>query len=114
MPEMMKCFVMHGLGKVGVMDKPVPRPGPSDAIIRTTAALICTSDIHTVAGAIGDRQRLTLGHQRPESISVSLVVASACSIPSRKASSFVDGRAHSPLPRCFIAKEYARSPAAGN
>jgi threonine dehydrogenase-like Zn-dependent dehydrogenase len=47
MSEMMKCFVMHGIGQVGVMDKPIPRPGPSDAIIRTTAALICTSDTHT-------------------------------------------------------------------
>ncbi len=40
MSEMMKCFVMHGIGKVGVMEKPVPRPGPSDAIIRTTVTLI--------------------------------------------------------------------------
>ena len=53
MSEMMKCFVMHGIGKVGMIEKPVPRPGPIDAIIRTTAALICTSDTHTVAG--GDR-----------------------------------------------------------
>ena len=35
MPEMMKCFVMHGIAKVGMTEKPVPRPGPSDAIIRT-------------------------------------------------------------------------------
>jgi len=60
---MMKCFVMRGIGKVAVMDKPIPRPGPLDAIIRTTAALICTSDTRTVAGAIGDRQDLTLGHE---------------------------------------------------
>ena len=51
MSDMMKCFVMHGIGKVGVMEKPIPRPGPNDAIIRTTATLICTSDTHTVAGA---------------------------------------------------------------
>ncbi len=63
MPEMMKCFVMRGIGKVAVMDKPIPRPGPNDAVIRTTAALICTSDTHTVAGAIGDRKDLTLGHE---------------------------------------------------
>ena len=63
MTKTMKCFVMHGIGKVGVNEKPVPRPGPIDAIIRTTAALVCTSDIHTVAGAIGDRQGLTLGHE---------------------------------------------------
>lgn len=63
MPELMKCFVMRGIGRVGVMEKPVPRAGPNDAIIRTTAALICTSDTHTVAGAIGDRHALTLGHE---------------------------------------------------
>ena len=63
MPQTMNCFVMHGIGKVGLIEKPIPRPGPMDAIVRTTAALICTSDTHTVAGAIGDRQGLTLGHE---------------------------------------------------
>ncbi len=63
MAQTMKAFVMHGIGRVGMMDKPIPRPGPNDAIIRTTAALICTSDTHTVAGAIGERQNLTLGHE---------------------------------------------------
>lgn len=63
MPQTMKCFVMRGIGKVGVMEKPIPRPGPFDAIVRTTAALVCTSDTHTVAGAIGDRRDLTLGHE---------------------------------------------------
>lgn len=59
----MKAFVMHRIGEVGVMEKTIPVPGPNDAIIRTTAALICTSDTHTVAGAIGDRRDLTLGHE---------------------------------------------------
>jgi threonine dehydrogenase-like Zn-dependent dehydrogenase len=59
----MKAFVMHGIGRVGVMEKPVPDPGPTDAIVKTTAALICTSDTHTVAGALGDRHDLTLGHE---------------------------------------------------
>ncbi|HSC58240.1 MAG TPA: NAD(P)-dependent alcohol dehydrogenase [Gemmatimonadales bacterium] len=60
----MKAFVMHGIGRVGFMEKPVPAdPGPDDAIIRTTHALICTSDTHTVAGAIGARSDLTLGHE---------------------------------------------------
>ncbi|WP_254510232.1 NAD(P)-dependent alcohol dehydrogenase [Anatilimnocola floriformis] len=63
MSEKMKCFAMHGIGKVGMLEKPIPRAGPNDAIIRTTVALICTSDVHTVAGAIGDRHGLTLGHE---------------------------------------------------
>jgi threonine dehydrogenase-like Zn-dependent dehydrogenase len=59
----MKAFVMKEIGRVGFMDKPVPRPGPGDAIVRTTRALICTSDSHTVSGGIGPRENLTLGHE---------------------------------------------------
>lgn len=54
---------MQELGRVAVVDKPVPPIGPADALVRTTAALICTSDVHTVGGAIGERQGLTLGHE---------------------------------------------------
>jgi threonine dehydrogenase-like Zn-dependent dehydrogenase len=60
---MMKAFVMKEIGHVGFMDKPMPRAGPLDAIVRTTAALICTSDSHTVQGGIGPREDLTLGHE---------------------------------------------------
>lgn len=60
----MTAFVMHEVGKVGFMQKPVPEdPGPNDAIVKTTKALICTSDTHTVSGAIGSRKDLTLGHE---------------------------------------------------
>jgi threonine dehydrogenase-like Zn-dependent dehydrogenase len=59
----MKTFVMNGIDRVGFMDKPVPKPGPTDAIVKTTVALICTSDSHTVHGAIGPRENLTLGHE---------------------------------------------------
>jgi threonine dehydrogenase-like Zn-dependent dehydrogenase len=63
MPAMMKAFVMKGIGRVGMAEKVIPDPGPNDAIVRTTAALICTSDVHTVVGAIGERSDLTLGHE---------------------------------------------------
>src|SRR5437868_5118052 len=60
----MTAFVMHGIGKVGFMEKPIlDDPGPNGAIVKTTNALICTSDSHTVGGAIGDRKNLTLGHE---------------------------------------------------
>ncbi|WP_416484096.1 zinc-binding dehydrogenase [Streptomyces sp. CL12] len=54
---------MREIGSVGFMDKPVPEPGPTDAVVRTTKALICTSDSHTVQGGIGPRTNLTLGHE---------------------------------------------------
>ena len=59
----MKAFVMQEIGSVGFMDKPVPRPGPNDAVVQTTRALICTSDSHTVSGGVGPRENLTLGHE---------------------------------------------------
>lgn len=54
---------MKEIGRVGFMDKPIPTPGPNDAVVRTTRALICTSDSHTVHGGIGPRTDLTLGHE---------------------------------------------------
>jgi isopropanol dehydrogenase (NADP+) len=63
MSQKMQAFVMKRIGEVALMAKSVPEPGPNDAIIKTTAALICTSDTHTVAGAIGERSDLTLGHE---------------------------------------------------
>src|SRR5689334_16107352 len=54
----MSAFVMQSIGEVGFLDKPVPTPGPNDAIVKTTRALICTSDSHTVRGAIGPRRML--------------------------------------------------------
>jgi threonine dehydrogenase-like Zn-dependent dehydrogenase len=59
----MKAFVMKAIGEVGFLEKPMPHPGPNDAIVKTTRALICTSDSHTVGGAIGPRENLTLGHE---------------------------------------------------
>ncbi|MEV0625330.1 NAD(P)-dependent alcohol dehydrogenase [Nonomuraea wenchangensis] len=59
----MKAFVMKEIGRVGFMEKPVPKPGPLDAVVQTTVALICTSDSHTVSGGIGPRENLTLGHE---------------------------------------------------
>ncbi len=35
----MKAFVMKGLDRVGFVEKPIPKPGPNDAIIKTTRAL---------------------------------------------------------------------------
>jgi threonine dehydrogenase-like Zn-dependent dehydrogenase len=65
LPELatMKAFVMLGLEHTGFARKPIPHAGPGDAIVKTTHALICTSDSHTVRGAIGPREGLTLGHE---------------------------------------------------
>jgi threonine dehydrogenase-like Zn-dependent dehydrogenase len=60
----MKAFIMKEVGVIGVIDKPKPVLTNSyDAIIRTTTGMVCTSDVHTVKGAIGDKHNITLGHE---------------------------------------------------
>ncbi|WP_345893711.1 NAD(P)-dependent alcohol dehydrogenase [Halorhabdus sp. BNX81] len=59
----MKAFVMSEIGETAIIEKERPEPGPRDAILEPTEGLICTSDCHTVHGAIGEREDLTLGHE---------------------------------------------------
>ncbi len=59
----MKAFAMKSIGKTGFMEKETPAPGPIDAVVKTTRALVCTSDVHTLSGGIGERNNLTLGHE---------------------------------------------------
>lgn len=63
MGKTMKAFVMRGINDVALLDRPIPEPGPNDAIIRTTLALVCTSDVHTVAGGLGEIRDRVLGHE---------------------------------------------------
>lgn len=59
----MKAFVMPEVGRTDIVEKPIPEPGPNDAIVKTTHALICTSDVHTVKGALPVAPGVTLGHE---------------------------------------------------
>jgi threonine dehydrogenase-like Zn-dependent dehydrogenase len=63
MSETMRAFVIQGIGKTAVVEKPVPEPGPDEAVVKTTSALVCTSDVHTVKGAIPVAANRTLGHE---------------------------------------------------
>lgn len=47
------------------MGSPKKRPeiGLSEALVRPTKGLICTSYVHTVKGAIGEKEDLTIGHE---------------------------------------------------
>jgi threonine dehydrogenase-like Zn-dependent dehydrogenase len=59
----MKAYAMLEIGKSGWIDIPRPKCGPLDAIVRPLALAPCSSDIHTVQGAIGERHNAVLGHE---------------------------------------------------
>lgn len=63
MTETMRAFIIKEVGHVGIVEKPVPEPDPDEAVVKTTAALVCTSDVHTVRGAIPVEAGRTLGHE---------------------------------------------------
>lgn len=63
MAKMMKAFVMNKIRDAEIKDRPIPEPGPNDAVIKTSVALVCTSDVHTIAGGLGDIRDRVLGHE---------------------------------------------------
>jgi threonine dehydrogenase-like Zn-dependent dehydrogenase len=63
MPRTMRGLAFLGGGQVGLVERPIPVAGPDAAIIRTTASLICTSDVHTVEGALPIPPGRILGHE---------------------------------------------------
>ncbi|ODT96385.1 MAG: alcohol dehydrogenase [Pseudonocardia sp. SCN 72-86] len=63
MADTMRALIIERVGSTAVVEKAIPEPGPEEAIVRTTAALICTSDVHTVKGALPVPDGRTLGHE---------------------------------------------------
>ncbi len=42
----MRGLAFQGIGRVGLVEREIPTAGPGEAIVRTTASLVCTSDVH--------------------------------------------------------------------
>jgi alcohol dehydrogenase len=64
MKEMnMKALVFLAPGKIELLEKPVPCPGPTDALIRITTTTICGTDVHILKGEYPVRPGLTIGHE---------------------------------------------------
>src|SRR3974390_2224145 len=51
-------------GPLAVMDRPIPRPGPGDVLIRVQASGLCSTDLHLASGRqpLGELPRI-LGHE---------------------------------------------------
>ena len=49
-PTTMKAWVLGDPGQLSYVDKPVPRPGPAEVLIRIDAVAICATDLEVIAG----------------------------------------------------------------
>lgn len=68
MEVFMKEMTMNALafispGKIELVKKSIPKPGPTDALIRITTTTICGTDVHILKGEYPVRSGLTIGHE---------------------------------------------------
>jgi threonine dehydrogenase-like Zn-dependent dehydrogenase len=59
----MKAAVFVEPGKIVLEEKPIPRVGPTDALIRITTTTICGTDVHILKGEYPVARGLTIGHE---------------------------------------------------
>jgi alcohol dehydrogenase len=61
--DTMKAVAFLGTGRIGIVERPKPRPGPGQAVVRITTTTICGTDVHIVKGEYPVRTGLVLGHE---------------------------------------------------
>ena len=59
----MKAAVLHGPNDLRVEDRPHPRPGPGEALVRVAASGVCSSDVHRIRVADVTHLPVVPGHE---------------------------------------------------
>lgn len=63
MANKMRATIFLEPGRIVLGEKPIPQPGPLDALIRITTTTICGTDIHILKGEYPVTSGLTIGHE---------------------------------------------------
>lgn len=61
--RMMKAAVFIKPGKIILDEKPIPKVGPTDALVKITTTTICGTDVHILKGEYPVKPGLTIGHE---------------------------------------------------
>src|SRR4051794_17420173 len=59
----MKANVFRAPGQFGLEEKPIPKAGPGEAIVKVRLTTICGTDVHIVRGEYPVRPGTTIGHE---------------------------------------------------
>lgn len=59
----MRALVFVSPGQIELVQKPIPTPGPNDALVRITTTTICGTDVHILKGEYPVHSGLTIGHE---------------------------------------------------
>jgi threonine dehydrogenase-like Zn-dependent dehydrogenase len=63
MATRMKAAIFVEPGRIVLDEKPIPSPGPLDAVIRVTTTTICGTDVHILKGEYPVIRGLSIGHE---------------------------------------------------
>jgi len=70
LPDTMAAAVYQSPGVITVEDRPVPRPGPDELVIRVHSCGICGSDIHQLRDGWGFKPGAVAGHEWTGTVAV--------------------------------------------
>jgi threonine dehydrogenase-like Zn-dependent dehydrogenase len=59
----MKAAAFVGPGRIELQEKPIPKVGPRDALLRVTTTTICGTDVHILKGEYPVTPGLIVGHE---------------------------------------------------
>ena len=59
----MRAAVFVEPGRIELQERPVPRPGPGEALVKITTTTICGTDVHILKGEYPVRPGLIVGHE---------------------------------------------------
>ena len=63
MANRMKAAIFVEPGRIVLDEKPIPEPGPLDALMQITTTTICGTDVHILKGEYPVARGLTIGHE---------------------------------------------------
>lgn len=59
----MKAAAFIEPGRIELIEKPIPTPGPGEAVMKITTTTICGTDVHILKGEFPVEKNLTIGHE---------------------------------------------------
>jgi alcohol dehydrogenase len=62
-PKTMQAAVFVKPGRIELQERPVPRAGPGEALVRVTTTTICGTDVHILKGEYPVKPGLVIGHE---------------------------------------------------